>query len=137
MSQEPVNIMGVVAFPNENGQREIRFIDSEYNNLFTVPDGGNIILTHFDGKSVILPCRYIDDYHAQIGASVCCGESPGTDKNPAGCSEGRGQRSLSRAAGAFPAKSHAPAGGTGKGGFGWETKSADRPADETGTGSRL
>ena len=43
MSQEPVNIMGVVAFPNENGQREIRFIDSEYNNLFTVPDGGNII----------------------------------------------------------------------------------------------
>ena len=57
MSQEPVNIMGVVAFPNENGQREIRFIDSEYNNLFTVPDGGNIILTHFDGKSVILPCR--------------------------------------------------------------------------------
>lgn len=70
MSQEPVNIMGVVAFPNENGQREIRFIDSEYNKLFTVPDGGNIILTHFDGKSVILPCRYIDDYHAQIGASV-------------------------------------------------------------------
>lgn len=26
MSQEPVNIMGVVAFPNENGQREIRFM---------------------------------------------------------------------------------------------------------------
>lgn len=70
MSQEPVNIMGVIAFPNENGNRDIRFIDSEYNTLFSVPDGSNIVLTTFEGKNLILPCRYIDDYHAQIGYSV-------------------------------------------------------------------
>ena len=37
---EPVNIMGVFAFPNpDRDNRMIRFIDSEYNTLFTVKDG--------------------------------------------------------------------------------------------------
>lgn len=70
MSQEPVNIMGVMAFPNENGVRDIRFIDSDYHTLFTVPDGGNIIVTPFDGREELLACRYIDDAHAKIGGNV-------------------------------------------------------------------
>ena len=34
MNQEPVLIKGVVAFPNPNGNREIRFIDAFYHDLF-------------------------------------------------------------------------------------------------------
>ena len=33
-TQEPVNIMGVVAFPNPDKEKQaIRFIDSNYNTL--------------------------------------------------------------------------------------------------------
>lgn len=66
-SDAPANIAGVFAFPNDEGGRMIRFIDSEYNTLFTVPNGANIILTDFDGGSRILPCQYIDDTHVRIG----------------------------------------------------------------------
>lgn len=52
---------------NEGTGRVIRFIDSEYHQLFTVPDGANIILTQLDGTRSTIPCRYIDDYHAIIG----------------------------------------------------------------------
>ena len=38
--REPVNIMGVIAFPNPNkDERVIRFIDSEYHTLFTIRMG--------------------------------------------------------------------------------------------------
>ena len=38
--REPVNIMGVIAFPNpDKDQRVIRFIDSEYHTLFTIGRG--------------------------------------------------------------------------------------------------
>ena len=33
--KEPVNIMGVVAVPNEDSKRNCRFIDPHYNELFT------------------------------------------------------------------------------------------------------
>lgn len=63
----PVNIAGVVAFPNDEGGARIRFIDSGYNTLFFVPDGGSIVFTPFGGDRELLPCRYLDDYHAIIG----------------------------------------------------------------------
>ncbi len=66
----PVNIAGVLAFPNDEGGRMIHFIDSDYNTLFHVPDGGNIILTAFDDGRRTLPCRYIDDLHAVVGGST-------------------------------------------------------------------
>ena len=50
--------------------KQIRFIDSHYNELFTVPDGGNVVLTHFDGAKDILPCEYIDKRLARIGETV-------------------------------------------------------------------
>ena len=56
----PVNIAGVLAFPNDADGGMISFIDSDYNLLFRVPDGGNIIITAFDDARKILPCRYID-----------------------------------------------------------------------------
>ena len=67
MGDVPVNIRGVLAFPNAEGGRKIRFIDSGYNTLFHVPDGGSIFFTTFDDQRKLLPCRYIDDYHAVIG----------------------------------------------------------------------
>ena len=42
----PQIIKGVLAFPNEEGNREIRFIDAKYNTYFSVPDGANIILKY-------------------------------------------------------------------------------------------
>ena len=70
--REPVNMMGVFAFPNpDKDKRVIRFIDSEYRTLFTIKDGESIVITRFDGEKLILPCTYIDDYHTCIGSSVC------------------------------------------------------------------
>ena len=69
--REPVNIMGVIAFPNPNkDERVIRFIDSEYHTLFTIKDGESIVITRFDGEKLILPCTYIDDSHICIGGSA-------------------------------------------------------------------
>lgn len=62
--REPVNIMGVVAFPNPNkDERVIRFIDSEYHTLFTIKDGESIVINRFDGEKMVFPCKYIDDCH--------------------------------------------------------------------------
>lgn len=69
--REPINIMGVVAFPNPDKEKQvIRFIDSGYNDLFSLPDGGSVVLTGFDGRKTTLTCTYIDDHHAKIGSSV-------------------------------------------------------------------
>lgn len=50
--------------------KKIRFIDSDYNTLFFVPDGGNVVLTCSDGEKLIRPCKYLDDYHVKIGSNV-------------------------------------------------------------------
>ena len=69
--REPVNIMGVIAFPEpDKSKRRIRFIDAEYNTLFYIPDGASIVMTRMNGSSVIRPCTYIDDYHTLIGSEV-------------------------------------------------------------------
>lgn len=69
--REPVNIMGVIAFPEpDKSKRRIRFIDAEYNTLFYIPDGASIVITRMDGSSVIRLCTYIDDYHTLIGSEV-------------------------------------------------------------------
>ena len=55
IDREPVDIMGVTAFPNPNkDERVIRFIDSEYHTLFTIKDGESIVITRFDGEKMIL-----------------------------------------------------------------------------------
>jgi hypothetical protein len=50
--------------------KDIRFIDSRYNKLFTVPDGGNIVVTEFDGRKLVRPCQYLDDTHFEGGGNV-------------------------------------------------------------------
>ena len=71
IDREPVNIMGVIAFPNPNkDERVIRFIDSEYHTLFTIKDGESIVITRCDGEKMVFPCKYIDDCHVCIGNSA-------------------------------------------------------------------
>lgn len=55
---------------DKSNQKMIRFIDSDYNTLFFLPDGGNIELTYSDGEKLTRPCKYLDDYHVQIGSNV-------------------------------------------------------------------
>ena len=42
----------------EEANRDIRFIDSHYKELFRIPDGERIIVTDRDGKTESYPCRY-------------------------------------------------------------------------------
>ena len=50
--------------------KEIRFIDSHYNELFRIKDGESITVTFQDGSKSDRECKYIDDYHAKIGYNV-------------------------------------------------------------------
>lgn len=54
----------------EEANRDIRFIDSHYKELFRIPDGERIIVTDRDGKTESYPCRYIDNYHTEIGRNL-------------------------------------------------------------------
>lgn len=48
-------------------QKGIRFIDSNYRNLFRLPDGGKIEITTQNGQKHVETCRFIDEYHTEIG----------------------------------------------------------------------
>jgi hypothetical protein len=50
-------------------KKRIRFINSEYDTLFFVDDGGEIEI-RIDGIWEKAMCRYIDEYHAEIGRVV-------------------------------------------------------------------
>ena len=54
----------------EEANRDIRFIDSHYKELFRIPDGERIIVTDRDGKTESYPCRYIDNYHTEVGRNL-------------------------------------------------------------------
>ena len=47
-------------------QKEIRFIDSRYNELFRIKDGESITVKFSDGSMSDRKCTYIDDYHTKI-----------------------------------------------------------------------
>lgn len=50
-----------------NAEQGIRFIDSNYNDLFRISDGEKIVIKDANGKEITRTCRYIDDYHTEIG----------------------------------------------------------------------
>lgn len=54
----------------KKAQRGIRFIDSHYNEQFRIKDGEAITVKYKDGKSEDYTCRYIDDYHLEIGRNL-------------------------------------------------------------------
>ena len=51
----------------KEAERGIRFVDSRYNELFRIPDGGKIRITYPDGERHEETCRYIDPYHIEVG----------------------------------------------------------------------
>lgn len=51
----------------EHKENSIRFIDSGYNEKFRVNDGEKILIHTRNGTTLERECKYIDDYHTQIG----------------------------------------------------------------------
>lgn len=49
--------------------KEIRFINSNYDDLFRVADGSTIQIA-FQTETIIKTCKYIDDYHTKIGNEI-------------------------------------------------------------------
>ena len=45
----------------------IRFITPHYREIFRIPDGDKVKITHSDGERSYKTCRYIDDYHTEVG----------------------------------------------------------------------
>lgn len=52
-----------------NSRKEIRFIDSNYRELFRIPDGKSIVITYPDGKKLEKECTFLDEYHTKVGIS--------------------------------------------------------------------
>ena len=50
--------------------KDLRFIDSHYNELFRIPDNSSITVTYPDGHTEDKFCKYIDEYHTYIDG-VC------------------------------------------------------------------
>ena len=48
-------------------KKYIRFINSDYQTLFHIPDGGRIRITYPDREPAERVCRFIDEYHTDIG----------------------------------------------------------------------
>lgn len=52
-----------------NASQGIRFIEPDYTEKFRIPDGGKIvIMTARDKKE--RTCRYIDEYHTEVGSQL-------------------------------------------------------------------
>lgn len=51
----------------DRAERGIRFIRSDYQEKFRLEDGGRIRITALDGEVKEKVCRYIDDYHVEVG----------------------------------------------------------------------
>ena len=52
----------------KQAEKGIRFIDPNYKELFRIPDGDQIRIIREDGTHADKVCRYIDDYHVEIGS---------------------------------------------------------------------
>jgi hypothetical protein len=50
--------------------KEIRFIDSHYNELFKIPDGGYITLNYADGEQAVRRCKYHGETHVDVGINL-------------------------------------------------------------------
>lgn len=48
----------------------IRFIDSQYNELFTIPDGGSIVVSRSNGEQTVGVCKYLDETHFEANG-IC------------------------------------------------------------------
>lgn len=51
-------------------ERGIRFIKPDYKEIFRIPDGDQVRITRSDKEVVDRTCRYIDDYHVEVGNNL-------------------------------------------------------------------
>lgn len=54
----------------ENARQGIRFIDPSYKELFRIPDGGKIVITSSWNEKSERTCRFIDEYHTEVGSNL-------------------------------------------------------------------
>ncbi len=54
----------------KQAEKGIRFITPSYKELFKIPDGDMIRILDKDGSYIDEPCRYIDDYHLEVGHTL-------------------------------------------------------------------
>ena len=54
----------------KDAERGIRFIDPHYKEQFRIADGEKITIRLSDGKTMERTCRYIDDYHLEVGSNL-------------------------------------------------------------------
>lgn len=54
----------------QRAEQGIRFIDSQYNNMFRIPDGGTIVVTAESGRKSEYICRFIDECHTEVGRNL-------------------------------------------------------------------
>lgn len=47
-------------------KKYIQFIDSDYNTLFYLPDGGRIKVTRYDGAQFERTCKFLDECHTSV-----------------------------------------------------------------------
>ena len=50
-------------------KRGIRFITPDYEERFRIPDGDQVRITNASGETFDKTCRYIDDYHFELGST--------------------------------------------------------------------
>ena len=55
--------------PETLPQKDIRFIDSSYKDLFRLPDGGSVTVQYPD-RQFSARCEHIDPYHTRVGTEV-------------------------------------------------------------------
>ena len=51
-------------------EKGIRFITPHYKEVFRIPDGDQVRITTSDGEKMDYVCRYIDDYHVEVGRNL-------------------------------------------------------------------
>lgn len=54
----------------KQAERGIRFITPDYKEVFRLPDGDKIRITSSWGEKNEYACRYIDDYHLEVGNNL-------------------------------------------------------------------
>jgi len=54
----------------KSAERGIRFITPNYKELFRIPDGDQVRILMSDGDHADRTCRYIDEYHLEVGNNL-------------------------------------------------------------------
>ncbi|MDD2268099.1 MAG: hypothetical protein PHY15_00955 [Eubacteriales bacterium] len=54
----------------QKAERGILFITPNYDEKFRILDGDKVRVTYYDGETKDYTCRYIDDYHVEVGDNL-------------------------------------------------------------------